>query len=188
MEATITKEKMKPEVASIVPMQLTDELKIKMIESHFVAILKLLGLDLNDDSIQKTPNRVAKMLVKEIFSGLNPANKPKITVFKNRGRYSKPVIERNITAYSFCEHHFLPIIGKAHLAYIPNGKIIGLSKLNRIGHYCASKPQVQERLTEEIAAFLKEALQIDDVAVVIDAMHLCVAARGIKDTSSTTVT
>jgi GTP cyclohydrolase I len=166
----------------------TDEMKIKLIASHFREIMHTLGLDLSDESLRDTPNRVAKMYVKEVFRGLNPANKPSITIFENKYSYNKPVIEKNITLYSYCEHHFVPIIGKAHVAYISNGKIIGLSKLNRIVQYCASKPQVQERLTEEIAAELKKALGTADVAVAIDAAHLCVASRGVRDTNSTTFT
>jgi len=168
--------------------QLSDEVKIKLISEHFKAIMQTLGLNLTDDSLRETPNRVAKMYVKEIFSGLNPANKPKVTLFENQYSYNKPVIEKNITLYSYCEHHFVPIIGKAHVAYIAGNKVIGLSKLNRIVQFCASKPQVQEKLTEEIALYLKQVLHTEDVAVVIDAVHLCVASRGIKDVNSSTVT
>jgi GTP cyclohydrolase I len=150
--------------------------------------METLGLDLEDDSLKGTPERVAKMYVKEIFSGLNPANQPKITLFENHYGYNKAVIEKNITLYSYCEHHFVPIIGKAHIGYLSNGRIIGLSKLNRIVQYCASKPQVQERLTTEIAAYLKQVLKIEDVAVAIDAVHLCVSSRGIKDVNSSSFT
>jgi GTP cyclohydrolase I len=165
-----------------------DEEKIAAISYHFREIMQTLGLDLNDDSLNGTPRRVAKMYVKEIFSGLNPANKPKITLFDNKYRYSQMLVEKNITVYSNCEHHFVPIIGKAHIAYISSGKVVGLSKLNRIVQYYAQRPQVQERLTIQIANELKLALDTDDVAVMIDAAHLCVASRGIKDIASSTVT
>ena len=166
----------------------SDEEKISLITNHFRQIMLILGLDLSDDSLQGTPARVAKMYVKEIFSGLNPENKPDITLFENRYSYSEMLVEKNITLYSSCEHHFVPIIGKAHVAYYSSGKVIGLSKINRIVQYYSKKPQVQERLTEQIAAALKEALNTKDVAVVIDAAHLCVASRGINDVNSTTVT
>lgn len=168
--------------------ELDDNLKIEMIEKHFKSIMEVLGLDLTDDSLRGTPNRVAKMYVKEIFSGLNPANKPQAKLFDNKYQYNQMLVEKNITFYSNCEHHFVPIIGKAHVAYISNGKVIGLSKLNRIVQYFAHRPQVQERLTMQIANELKQALQTEDVAVVIDAAHLCVASRGIKDIQSTTIT
>jgi GTP cyclohydrolase IA len=167
---------------------LPDDAKIKLVANHFREIMNILGLDLDDDSLRDTPNRVARMYVKEIFSGLNPANEPAITLFENKYKYNKLVIEKNITLHSYCEHHFLPIIGKAHVAYISSGKIIGLSKLNRIVQFHAKKPQVQERLTEEIAASLKQALNTQDVAVMIDATHYCVAMRGVNDTNSSTVT
>lgn len=165
-----------------------DDLKIELIEEHFVEIMRILGLDLNDDSLKGTPHRVAKMFVKEIFGGLNPANKPDTKLFENKYKYNKMVMEKNITLYSFCEHHFLPIIGKVHVAYFSAGKVIGLSKINRLVQYYASRPQVQERLTNQIANGLKETLQSDDVAVMIDAEHLCVRSRGIKDTNSNTIT
>ena len=168
--------------------RLTDEAKIKLISNHFREIMKIIGLDVQDDSLNDTPNRVAKMYVKEIFSGLNAANHPKITLFENKYKYNKLVIEKNITLHSYCEHHFLPIVGKAHVAYISSGKIIGLSKLNRIVQFNAKKPQVQERLTEEIAASLKQILKSQDVAVMIDATHYCVAMRGVNDTNSSTIT
>jgi len=167
---------------------LDDETKIKLIEKHFTSILNILGLDLNDDSLKDTPKRVAKMYVNEIFSGLNPANKPAITLFKNQYRYNQMLVEKNIAVYSNCEHHFVPIVGKAHIAYISNGVVIGLSKLNRIVQYCSQRPQVQERLTVQIANEIKEALKTEDVAVVIDAYHHCVSSRGIKDIGSATVT
>ena len=166
----------------------TDEQKIKIIETHFAVIMETLGLDLNDDSLKDTPGRVAKMYVKEIFSGLNPANKPSISLFDNTYKYTEMLIEKDITVYSYCEHHFVPIIGKAHVAYIPNGKVIGLSKINRLVNYYSKRPQVQERLTHQIAEGLKEALHTQDVAVRIDAVHLCVASRGIRDTQSNTST
>ncbi|ANE53243.1 GTP cyclohydrolase [Flavisolibacter tropicus] len=165
-----------------------DETKIKMISHHFRQIMQILGLDLNDDSLKDTPDRVAKMYVKEAFSGLNPNNKPDISLFENSYHYNEMLVEKNITLYSYCEHHFVPIIGKAHVAYLSSGRVIGLSKINRIVQYYGRRPQVQERLTEQIATALKKALNTDDVAVVIDAAHLCVASRGICDVNSTTVT
>lgn len=167
---------------------LSDEEKIKKIESHFAEIMETLGLDLRDDSLKGTPKRVAKMYIKEIFSGLNPANKPKIALFENRYKYKEMLVEKDITFYSNCEHHFVPIFGKAHVAYISNGKVIGLSKLNRIVQYFAKRPQVQERLTVQIAKELQAILQTNDVAVLIDAKHLCVSSRGIQDNNSATVT
>jgi GTP cyclohydrolase I len=168
--------------------ELGDQEKIKIIAGHFREIMETLGLDLTDDSLNGTPGRVAKMFVKEIFSGLNPANKPQITLFDNKYQYNQMLVEKNITLYSNCEHHFVPIIGKAHIAYISSGKVIGLSKLNRIVQYYSQRPQVQERLTIQIANELRTILETDDVAVVIDAAHLCVSSRGIKDVNSSTVT
>ena len=162
--------------------------KIKIIANHFKGIMQALGLDLNDDSLKGTPQRVAKMYVKEIFSGLNSDNEPAVTLFENKYQYNKMLVEKNITLYSYCEHHFVPIIGKVHAAYISKGKVIGLSKINRIVEYYARRPQVQERLTNEIAGALKKAIGTEDVAVVIDAVHLCIASRGIKDTDSSTIT
>ena len=167
---------------------LTDDEKIKLIGSHFRSIMNILGLDLADDSLSETPGRVAKMYVKEFFSGLNPANKPAISLFENKYNYDRIIIEKNITFYSTCEHHFVPIMGKAHIGYISSGKVIGLSKLNRIVQYFAQRPQVQERLTLQIAQELRVALNTQDVAIVIDAAHLCVAARGIKDSQSSMIT
>ena len=167
---------------------LDDETKVKLISDHFKQIMILLGLDLNEDSLKGTPDRVAKMYVKEIFSGLDPNTKPKITLFENNYQYREMLVEKDITVYSYCEHHFVPIIGKAHVAYISSGKVIGLSKINRIVHYYCKRPQVQERLTEQIAQAVKEALQTEDVAVVINATHLCIAARGVNDTGSSTNT
>ena len=167
---------------------LTDAEKIDEIATHFKAIMETLGLDLTDDSLQGTPYRVAKMYVQEIFSGLNPANKPKIALFENKYQYNEMLVEKNISFYSNCEHHFVPIMGKAHVAYISNGKVIGLSKLNRIVQYFSKRPQVQERLTVQIGEELKRVLGSEDVAVIIDAKHLCVSSRGIKDESSATVT
>ena len=167
---------------------LSDEEKIKRIEFHFREIMETLGLDLTDDSLQGTPHRVAKMYVKEIFSGLDPKNQPDIKLFENKYQYREMLIERNITFYSNCEHHFVPIIGKAHVAYISNGQVIGLSKLNRIVQHFAKRPQVQERLTVQIANELKRVLQTEDVAVVIDAVHLCVSSRGVQDINSSTIT
>ena len=167
---------------------LSDEEKMKKIESHFREIMETLGLDLNDDSLRGTPKRVAKMDVKEIFSGVNPDNMPKVAMFQNKYRYNEMLVEKNISFYSNCEHHFVPIMGKAHIAYISNGNVIGLSKLNRIVEYFAKRPQVQERMTIQIANKLKEILGTEDVAVVIDAKHLCVSSRGVEDDSSSTVT
>lgn len=168
--------------------KLSDKDKIDKISYHFQEIMQSLGLDLNDDSLSGTPQRVAKMYVKEIFKGLNPANKPKIALFENKYNYKQILVEKNITLYSSCEHHFVPIIGKAHVAYISSGKIIGLSKLNRIVQYFSQRPQVQERLTMQIANEIKLLLNTEDVAVVIDATHLCVSSRGIKDVNSSTIT
>jgi len=162
--------------------------KIKNIEKHFKKIVDELGLDLNDDSISGTPYRVAKMYVKEIFSGLDPENKPKISLFDNKYNYNKMLIEKNINLNSTCEHHFLPITGKAHVSYISSGKVIGLSKLNRIVQYYSHRPQVQERLTKQIYDELKNVLDTDSVMVVIEAKHMCVSSRGIKDYTSSTVT
>ena len=168
--------------------EISDEEKKEKIEDLFAQIMDVMGLDLTDDSLKGTPKRVAKMYIEEIFSGLNPANKPKVALFDNKYRYNQMLVEKNITFYSNCEHHFVPIIGKAHVAYISSGKVIGLSKLNRIVQYYAKRPQVQERLTNQIAMDLKAILQTEDVAVIIDAKHLCVSSRGIKDDTSATVT
>ncbi len=168
--------------------KLSDEQKKQKIAQHFAEIMDVLGLDLTDDSLKGTPSRVAKMYVEEIFSGLNPQNKPKIALFENKYQYNQMLVEKNITFYSNCEHHFVPIIGKAHVAYISSGKVIGLSKLNRIVQYYAKRPQVQERLTNQIGSDLQEILGTEDVAVIIDAKHLCVSSRGVKDDTSSTVT
>ncbi|WP_031527719.1 GTP cyclohydrolase I FolE [Dyadobacter crusticola] len=168
--------------------ELDDDTKMALIAGHFADIMRVLGLDLEDDSLKDTPKRVAKMYVKEIFSGLNPANKPEPTLFNNSFQYNQMLVERNIAVFSNCEHHFVPIVGKAHVAYISNGQVIGLSKLNRIVQYCAQRPQVQERLTVQIADMIREALGTDDVAVIVDAHHHCVSSRGIRDAGSTTVT
>lgn len=166
----------------------TDEEKMAVIEDKFRSIMETMGLDLTDDSLQGTPRRVAKMFVHEIFYGLNPANKPSISLFDNKFGYGEMLVEKDINLNSFCEHHFLPIVGKAHVAYISGGEVIGLSKINRIVDYFARRPQVQERLTVQIATELKKVLKTDDVAVLIDAKHMCVSCRGIKDESSSTVT
>ena len=168
--------------------ELSDEEKKEHIAFLFREIMETLGLDLTDDSLRGTPMRVAKMYIEEIFSGLDPKNKPKVALFDNKYDYNQMLVEKNITFYSNCEHHFVPIIGKAHVAYISSGKVIGLSKLNRIVQYFAKRPQVQERLTNQIAEELKSVLGTDDVAVIIDAKHLCVSSRGIKDDTSATVT
>ena len=167
---------------------LSDEQKKEKIEVLFGEIMDVMGLDLTDDSLQGTPKRVAKMYIDEIFSGLNPINKPTIALFENKYQYNQILVEKNITFYSNCEHHFVPIIGKAHVAYKSSGKVIGLSKLNRIVQYYAKRPQVQERLTNQIGVELQKILKTEDVAVIIDAKHLCVASRGIKDDASTTIT
>ena len=167
---------------------LSDDEKIAQIEDKFRDIMNIMGLDLTDDSLQGTPHRVAKMYIKEIFSGLNPENKPAIKLFENKYQYKEMLVERNITFYSNCEHHFVPIIGKAHVAYISGGKVIGLSKLNRIVQFFAKRPQVQERLTIQIAEELKRVMETEDVAVLIDAVHLCVSSRGVQDFNSATVT
>jgi GTP cyclohydrolase I len=168
--------------------KLDDELKIELIEKNFKEIMHILGLDLNDESLKDSPRRVAKMYVKEIFSGLNPDNKPQPTLFENKFKFNDLLIEKNITIYSYCEHHFVPIIGKAHIAYFPKNHVIGLSKLNRIARYYSKRPQVQERLTIQIANELRETLQTEDVAVIIDADHLCIASRGVNDVNSSTIT
>ena len=168
--------------------KIDDDLKIELIEKNFREIMHILGLDLNDESLKDTPGRVARMYVKEVFSGLNPENKPKTTIFNNNFKFKEMLVEKNITIYSYCEHHFVPIFGKAHIAYFPNGHVIGLSKLNRIAQYYAKRPQVQERLTIQIANELKETLGSEDVAVIIDANHMCVASRGVNDVNSSTVT
>ncbi|MGA0383629.1 MAG: GTP cyclohydrolase I FolE [Flavobacteriaceae bacterium] len=166
----------------------SDAEKKEQIAELFEQIMHVMGLDLSDDSLRGTPMRVAKMYIEEIFSGLNPANKPKVALFDNKYEYGQMLVEKNITFYSNCEHHFVPIIGQAHVAYISSGKVIGLSKLNRIVQYYAKRPQVQERLTNQIGAELQSILETEDVAVIIDAKHLCVSSRGIKDDTSATVT
>ncbi len=167
---------------------MSDEDKIEKIQNNFYEIMETLGLDLTDDSLKGTPYRVAKMFVKEIFQGLNPANKPKMALFDNKYQYDQMLIEKNINVQSTCEHHFLPIYGKAHVAYISKGKVIGLSKINRIVDYFCRRPQVQERLTMQIMNELKRLLQTDDVAIYIDAQHMCVSTRGVRDLSSSTIT
>jgi GTP cyclohydrolase I len=167
---------------------LSDEEKMAKIEHHFREIMHTMGLDLTDDSLKGTPKRVAKMYVQEIFSGLNPQNKPKVALFQNKYGYQEMLVEKDITFYSNCEHHFVPIIGKAHIAYISNGSVIGLSKLNRIMQYYAKRPQVQERLTMQVAQELCDILGTDDVAIIIDAHHLCVSSRGVQDVNSSTIT
>lgn len=162
--------------------------KIDIIKDDIRHIMETLGLDLTDDSLKGTPNRVAKMFVNEIFGGLHPANKPSASTFENKYKYGEMLVEKNITVYSTCEHHLLPIVGRAHVAYISNGTVVGLSKMNRIVDYYAKRPQVQERLTIQIVKELQEVLGTNDVACVIDAKHLCVNSRGIKDIESSTVT
>ena len=166
----------------------TDEEKIAAIATHFKAIMEILGMDLRDDSLRGTPQRVAKMYVKELFQGLNPANMPSMTLFENKFQYNEMLVEKNINFYTNCEHHFVPFFGKAHVAYISSGKVIGLSKLNRLVEYFSKRPQVQERLTMQIGKALQTVLQTQDVAVMMDAKHLCVSSRGVKDDSSNTIT
>ena len=166
----------------------TNDQKIETISFHYKKIMEELGLDLFDDSLSGTPYRVAKMYVTELFSGLDPKNKPKISVFDNKYEYSKMLVESHITFNSSCEHHFLPIVGKAHIGYISSGKVIGLSKMNRIVRYYGQRPQVQERMTMQIFNELKAALQTEDVIVVVEAEHLCVSSRGVNDKSSKTTT
>lgn len=167
---------------------ISDQEKINRIQESVKDILETLGMDLTDDSLQGTPKRVAKAFVNEIFMGLNPKNMPKASTFDNNYNYGEMLVEKNIVVYSTCEHHLLPIIGRAHVAYISDGKVIGLSKMNRIVEYFSKRPQVQERLTNQIAEDLKVILDTEDVAVIIDAKHLCVSSRGIKDDTSATVT
>ncbi|WP_185865073.1 GTP cyclohydrolase I FolE [Blattabacterium cuenoti] len=162
--------------------------KILKIEKHFFQIMKILGLDMNNNNLKKTPKRVAKMFIEELFSGLFIENHPNPSVFENKYRYKQMIIEKNITVYSTCEHHFLPIVGKAHVGYIPNGRVLGLSKINRIVDFYSRMPQVQERLTIQIVDYLKEILLTKNVACIIEAKHLCVNSRGIKDTDSITIT
>jgi GTP cyclohydrolase I len=168
--------------------QKSDKDKMLAIENHFFQIMEEIGLDMTDDSLKGTPHRVAKMFIQEIFSGLNPANKPKISVFENAYHYDKMLVEADISFNSTCEHHFLPIVGKAHIGYVSSGKVIGLSKLNRIVDYYSRRPQVQERLIMQIFNELKSVLATDDVIVVMEAKHLCVSSRGINDESSFTST
>lgn len=167
---------------------LSDDEKIEKIKKDVESILNTLGMDLTDDSLKGTPNRVAKMFVKEIFGGLNPKRKPSSSTFDNKYKYNEMLVEKNIVVYSTCEHHLLPIVGRAHIAYISNGTVVGLSKMNRIVDYYAKRPQVQERLTIQIVKELQEVLGTQDVACIIDAKHLCVNSRGIKDIESSTVT
>ena len=168
--------------------ELTDDKKIELIKQDVENMLLTLGMDLTDDSIKGTPHRVAKMFVKEIFGGLNPDKKPSASTFENKYKYGEMLVEKNITLFSTCEHHLLPIVGKVHIAYISNGTVVGLSKMNRIVDYYARRPQVQERLTMQIVNELQTVLNTQDVACVIDAKHLCVNSRGIRDTESSTVT
>jgi GTP cyclohydrolase IA len=167
---------------------ISDDEKIERIKKDVENILLTLGMDLTDDSLKGTPNRVAKMFVKEIFGGLNPNKKPNASTFENSYKYGEMLVEKNIVVYSTCEHHLLPIIGRAHVAYISSGRVVGLSKINRIVEFYAKRPQVQERLTMQIVQELQQALGTEDVACIIDAKHLCVNSRGIKDIESSTVT
>lgn len=166
----------------------SDEEKIAIIQEHVRGILETLGMDLEDDSLKGTPLRVAKLYVNEAFGGLHPKRKPGMSTFENSYRYNEMLVEKNIVVYSTCEHHLLPIVGRAHVAYVSNGKVVGLSKMNRIVDYYAKRPQVQERLTRQVVQALQEVLGTEDVACVIDAKHLCVNSRGIRDIESSTVT
>ena len=166
----------------------TDEEKIETIKGYFGKIMTELGLDITDDSLSGTPYRFAKMYVKELFFGLDPRNKPKLSTFENKYGYSKMLIEQNISIDSSCEHHFLPMVGYAHIGYVPNKKVSGLSKINRLVDYYAHRPQVQERLCLQIIKDLQQTLETEDVIVVINAKHLCVSSRGIKDKNSFTTT
>ncbi|HAC23343.1 MAG TPA: GTP cyclohydrolase I FolE [Cytophagales bacterium] len=168
--------------------ELSDEEKVEKIEKHFREIMTILGLDLTDDSLQGTPKRVAKMYVKEVFSGLNPKNRPVAKLFDNKYNYDQMLVEKDITFYSHCEHHFVPIYGKVHVAYVSSGNVIGLSKINRIVQYFAKRPQVQERLTVQIGKEMQRVLNTEHVGVVVDANHMCVASRGVGDTNSKTGT
>ena len=167
---------------------LTEEQKIAAIRNHVKAIMDILGLDLHDKSLRDTPSRVAKMYVKEIFSGLNPKNNPQVTLLENQYHYNGILIEKNIKVHSFCEHHLIPIIGKAHIAYISKDHVIGLSKISQIVHYYAKRPQLQEKLTIQIAQALRKILKTEDVGVIIDAEHTCVSIRDVEDTCSSTIT
>lgn len=167
---------------------ISDEEKKKRIAHHFRGIMETLGLDLTDDSLKGTPDRVAKMYVEEVFQGLDPKNKPKVALFENKYQYDEMLVEKDITVKSFCEHHFVPIVGRAHVAYKSNGNVIGLSKINRVVQYYARRPQVQERLTVQIAEELKRILKTEDIAVMIDAKHMCVSLRGVEDEASSTIT
>ena len=167
---------------------MTNKEKKDAIASHFSSIMKILDLDLNDDSLKDTPNRVAKMYVEELFEGLDKDKIPHIKKFENSFEYKGIILEKNISFYSLCEHHFVPIVGKAHVGYFANNKIVGLSKLNKIVNYFSKRPQVQEKLTIQIVEFLKKELKTEDVACIIDAQHLCVSMRGVKDVNSWTTT
>jgi GTP cyclohydrolase I len=168
--------------------ELSNAEKIEKIQADFANIMHTLGLDMTDDSLKGTPKRVAKMFVNEIFGGLNPENEPKASTFENKYQYKEMLVEKNIVVYSTCEHHFLPIVGNAHVAYMSNGNVVGLSKINRIVEFYAKRPQVQERLTMQIVRHMQKVMGTDDVACIIDAKHLCVNSRGIKDINSSTVT
>ena len=168
--------------------KISDEEKMQLIQEKITDVLDILGLDLQDDSLSGTPRRVAKMFVKEIFRGLNPENLPKLSSFENKYKYGEMLVEKDISVFSTCEHHLLPIIGKAHVAYISSGRVLGLSKINRIVDYFARRPQVQERLTVQIVKAMQVALQTEDVACIVDAKHMCLVSRGIKDITSSTLT
>lgn len=166
----------------------SDTEKIESIKKDVHHILETLGMDMSDDSLKGTPNRVAKMFVNEIFGGLRPDRKPSASTFENKYKYNEMLVEKDIVVYSTCEHHLLPIVGRAHVAYISNGSVVGLSKMNRIVDYYAKRPQVQERLNIQIVRELQKVMNTEDVACIIDAKHLCVNSRGIRDIESSTVT
>ena len=168
--------------------ELSDQEKIDLIKKNVGEILHTLGMDMTDDSLKVTPLRVAKAYVNEIFGGLNPKNLPKGSTFDNKYKYKEMLVEKNITVFSTCEHHLLPIYGKAHVAYFSKGNVIGLSKMNRIVDYYARRPQVQERLNIQIVRKLQDFLGTEDVACVIDAKHMCVNSRGIRHIDCSTVT
>lgn len=167
---------------------LSDHTKIELLTEKFEEVLRIIGLDLEDDSLRETPGRIARMYINEIFRGVNPKNRPKITLFENQYGYHSPLLEMNIPFTSFCEHHFVPITGKANLAYIPKDKVIGLSKLHRLVDYHARRPQVQERLTMQIAYDLRDCLETEDVGVVLQASHSCISCRGVEHQGSSTIT
>ena len=168
--------------------EISDDEKISIIQKNVKEILETLGMDMTDDSLKGTPKRVAKAYVKELFGGLDPKNLPTSSTFENKYQYGEMLVEKNITVFSTCEHHLLPIYGKAHVAYFAKDRVVGLSKMNRIVDYYSRRPQVQERLNIQIVKALQEILKTDDVACIIDAKHMCVNSRGIRHIDCSTVT